>query len=91
MKALKKESETIQNIVRETMALLKQARDKLEEVYDKEGVMQIHNLDAGQCVIHAGWAIEAAAAWLSSEHGEDQDCCLQLTPKNYGDPSNFDF
>ena len=91
MKALKKESEAVQEIVRETMALLKQAHDKLDEVYDNEGIMQVYNLEAGQCVIHAGIAIEAAVAWLNSEHGEEQDCVMQFTPKDYHELATFEF
>lgn len=91
MKALKKENESIQKIVQETLDLLKQAYDKLDEVYDSEGIMQIHNLDAGQCVIHAGVNIESAVAWLNSEHGEDQDCVLQFSPKNHKELFTFQF
>lgn len=91
MKVLKQESEAIQQIIRETLALLKQAHDKLDELSDSEGVMQINTLEAAQCAIHAGCAIEAAAAWLNSEHGEDQDCVLQFTPKDYHETLSFDF
>ena len=91
MKALQKESEAIQDIVRETLVLLKQAHDKLDEVNDAEGRMQVNTLEAAQCLIHAGCAIEAAAAWLRSEHGEDQDCVMQFTPKDYHESPSFDF
>lgn len=92
MKALKKESESVQKIVQETLDLLKQAYDKLNEVYDSDGVMQVNTLEAGQCVIHSGVAIAAAAAWLNSEHGEDQECVFRPTPKVvYTESPTFDF
>lgn len=72
MKVLKKESEAIQQTVREALALLKQAHDKLDEVYDSEGVMQINSQNAGECVFHAGVAIESAAAWLTLEVGHSE-------------------
>ena len=92
MKVLMKESEAIQEIVRETMALLKQAHEKLYEVYDSDDVMQVNTKEAGYCVIHSGMAIAAAAAWLNSEHGEEQECVFKPTPKVvYTESPTFDF
>lgn len=91
MKALKQESEAIQQIVRETMALLELAYEKLTEVYDSDGRMQVNTLVAGQCVIHAECAIEAAAAWLNSDHGEERDCMMLYAPEDYHESFTFEF
>ena len=90
MKVLKKESEAVQQVAREAIALLKQAYEKLDEAYDNEGVMQVNTMEAAECVIHAGVAIETAAAWLNFEEGAEYNWC-HPSPEVQHDGTDFDF
>lgn len=90
MKVLKKESEAIQKVAQEAIALLKQAYEKLEEAYCEEGSISVHDLKAAECYVQAGVAIQSAAAWLNLDD-EDQERFYRPTPDVPMDETCFEF
>ena len=90
MKILNQESEAIQKNVREAMSLLKQAYEKLDELYDNVGVMQTCTMEAAECVIHAAVAIESAAGWLNKEPGAEVGMFIPALDSALGEAS-FEF
>ena len=90
MKVLKKVNETIQQVSREAIALLKQAYEKLEEAYCEEGSISVHDLKAAECYVQAGVAIQAAAAWLNLDD-ENQELFYRPTPDVPMDGTCFEF
>ena len=90
MKVLKKESEAIQQVAREAIALLKQANEKLEEAYNEKAVLLVHDMKAAECFVQAGVAIAAAAAWLNRDDG-DNETHMIFSPDFPLDGTNFEF
>ena len=90
MKVLKKESEAIQQVAQEAIALLKQAYEKLEEAYGEEGAIHVHDMKAAECFVQAGVSIEAAAAWLNLDDGNEERWC-RPTPDVPMDGTCFEF
>lgn len=90
MKVLKKESEAIQQVAQEAIALLKQAYEKLEEAYSEEGAIPVHDMKAAECFVQAGIAIESAAAWLTLDDG-NQERFYRPTPDVPMDGTCFEF
>ena len=90
MKVLKKESEAIQQVAKEAIALLKQAYEKLEEAYCEEGSISVHDMKAAECYVQAGVSIQAAAAWLNLDDG-DEERWMRPTPDVPMDGTCFEF